>query len=250
MLAITDHDTLDGYFVARQAEFPRPQLIAGVELSCVWAKTAIHIVGLHVDPANETLLRGLERQQQARARRAQLIAEKLERRGFSGAYEGASLAAGGGQIGRPHFAAFLLQQGYVKSNAEAFKKYLGAGKVGDVKSVWPPMAEVIQWILDSGGVPVLAHPLHYKMTATRLRTLIAAFKQQGGLALEVLSGHQAADRTRLLQDLCDQFELHSSGGSDFHRPGQPWCELGTGSTLPDDCRPVWALWKKQTDRGC
>lgn len=242
MLAITDHDTLAGYFIAAEYAATAPELIAGIELSCVWAKCSIHIVGLNVDPANETLLKGIARQAQAREERARMIAQRLEKRGFEGAYEGAKLLAGNGQLGRPHFAQFLLDSGYVGSIKEAFKKYLGAGKMGDVKAFWPDMEEVIGWIVSSGGAPVLAHPLHYKMSGTRLRSLVADFKSQGGQALEVLSGRQSPDRTRLVQGLCDQFELHSSCGSDFHRPGQAWCELGAGLTLPRQSQPVWALW--------
>lgn len=242
MLAITDHDTLEGYFAAREYRGEAPELIAGVELSCVWGKASIHVLGLNVDPGNATLLQGLARLGEARQQRGQIIAGKMEKRGFKGAYQGAITLAGDSQLGRPHFAQFLVDSGYVGSIAEAFKKYLGAGKAGDVKALWPDMNEVIGWIVASGGVPVLAHPLHYKMTGTRLRRLVADFKSQGGLALEVLSGQQSADRTSLLQGLCEQFELYSSCGSDFHRPGQAWCELGSASSLPSQSRPVWTLW--------
>lgn len=242
LLAITDHDTMEGYFAARQYTGAAPELVPGIELSSVWGKFSIHIVGLNVNPDSEVLQQGIARQGKARQQRAQVIASQLEKHGFEGAYQGASALAGSGQVGRPHFAQFLVDQGHVRSTAEVFKKYLGAGKPGDVKALWPSMEEVIGWIVDSGGVPVLAHPLHYKMTATRLRALIADFKAQGGLALEVISGRQTADRTQYLQDLCQRFQLASSCGSDFHRPGQAWCELGAGCSLPERSRPVWALW--------
>jgi len=50
-LAITDHDTLNGYFEARQAlnevgASNKLQLISGVELSTHWAGNAVHLVGL------------------------------------------------------------------------------------------------------------------------------------------------------------------------------------------------------------
>lgn len=242
MLAITDHDTLDGYWQVAPCE--ELDLVAGIELSCVWGKASVHIVGLNVDPMNSVLCEGIARQHEAREKRALVIAERLEKRGFTGSYEGALKLAAGGQLGRPHFAQFLVDSGQVGSFNEVFKKYLGAGKPGDVKALWPGMDEVVGWILASGGVPVLAHPLHYKMTATRLRGLLVDFKGSGGLALEVNSGQQAPDRTRYLSQLCQQFDLFASCGSDFHRPGQAWNELGTGSQLPASCRPVWSLWSQ------
>lgn len=244
LMAITDHDTVDGYrSVCDQWQDSSLRLIAGVELSCLWSRRLIHVVGINIGIDNPELQAGLEFLQQARLERARLIGEKLARLGFEGGYAYAAQLAGKGQIGRPHFAKFLVEHGHVSSEAEAFKRYLGAGKIGDVKSSWPEMARVIQWITASGGVAVLAHPLHYKMTATKLRALLTDFKAQGGGAVEVVSGKQAKDRTQYLAQLAEQFELMASKGSDFHRPGMPWNELGQAGELPGNCQPIWALFQ-------
>lgn len=241
-LAITDHDSVDGVLALQHSPVDIG-LIAGVELSCVWGKVLIHIVGLNIDPRAEVMARGLQQQQQARQQRACVIGQKLEKLGFSGAAEGARQLAGDSQLGRPHFARFLVEQGYVASENEAFKKYLGAGKAGDVKLMWPALHTVVSWIVDAGGVAVLAHPLHYRMTATKLRALITDFRQAGGLAVEVINGRQSADKTRTLGDLARRFDLLASLGSDFHRPGAPWSELGMMGDLPRDCVPVWSAWE-------
>ncbi len=241
LLAITDHDVIDGYLAVQEGSSAL-QLVSGVELSCCWGKTAIHVLGLRFDPANPVLVAGLQAQQQARVERAQMIAGRLAKKGFDGTYQGACRIAAGSQLGRPHFARFLLEQGHVSSIAQAFKRYLGAGKIGDVKQVWPELAEVLGWVAAAGGAAVLAHPLHYKMTATKLRALIADFKEAGGQGLEVISGKQSKDRTTYLAHLCERFELQASCGSDFHQPGMTWSELGNTGRLPSTCQPVWADW--------
>ena len=241
-LAITDHDTVDGLSAAAACD-SAVELIPGVELSCVWGKRLIHVVGLGIDPECEVLTAGLGSQHQARELRARMIAERLEKYGFKGGYDYAAGLAAGGQIGRPHFARFLVERGHVANVKEAFKKYLGAGKPGDIKLTWPPMAEVIGWIRASGGVAVLAHPLHYKLTATRRNALVSDFREAGGVALEVINGRQPADRTRTLAELACRFELLASLGSDFHQAGMPWSELGQMGELPRQCRPVWAIWE-------
>ena len=241
MLAITDHDSIDGL----QAVIDRPSTVAlvpGVELSCVWGRQLIHVVGLAIATGSPVLTAGLDSQQQARLRRAELIAEKLERYGFLGAYEYAAGLAGEGQIGRPHFARFLVECGHVNSEKQAFKKFLGAGKPCDIKLTWPALDVVVSWIRESGGIAVLAHPLHYKMTNTRLGALTADFREAGGRALEVVSGRQPDDRTRMLASLASRFELLASVGSDFHRPGMGWNELGQMGELPKSCLPVWSAW--------
>ncbi|MBL4827344.1 MAG: PHP domain-containing protein [Spongiibacteraceae bacterium] len=245
MLAITDHDTIDGYLAVcdKVAESLALTLVAGVELSCVWGKHTIHIVGLNIDPTCQVLQVGLEHLGRSRHKRALLIGEKLAKYGFEGAYEYALELAAGAQIGRPHFAQFLLDRGHVRTNKEAFKRYLGAGKPGDVKTTWPVMEKVIHWLVASGGVAVLAHPLHYKMTATKLRALITDFKTAGGQAIEVISGNQQPHRTDYLAGLAQQFNLLASVGSDFHRPGMAWNELGAAASLPSSCQPVWSSWQ-------
>ncbi|WP_101760553.1 PHP domain-containing protein [Oceanicoccus sp. KOV_DT_Chl] len=245
LLSITDHDTLAAYRdLAGQSALHAEEgmhIVTGTELSCTWSRRTIHVVGLNIDLDNPVLLAGVKQLQQARLERAHIISERLAKLGFGGGYEYAAALAGDSQIGRPHFARFLLEKGHVSSESEAFKRYLGAGKTGDVKQTWPLMAEVIGWIIAAGGIAVLAHPLHYKMTATKLRALVTDFKAAGGQALEVISGKQAADRTQYLAKLCEQFQLAGSIGSDFHRPGAGWGELGQMGRLPAHCQPVWAL---------
>lgn len=127
--------------------------------------------------------------------------------------------------------------------AEAFRRFLGRGKTGDVRDQWPALGTVIGWIRDAGGTAVLAHPARYRMTASRLRRLLADFESAGGTAMEVVSGSQNPDVTDHLAEICRHFGLLASCGSDFHRPTGPWGELGNFSVLPDSCRPVWDAWQ-------
>ena len=102
-------------------------------------------------------------------------------------------------VGRPHFARYMVQCGFVKDESKAFKRYLGRGKVGDVKHLWPEMAEVINWIRGAGGTAVLAHPTKYKLSRTKLLELCHDFKCAGGQAIEVISGTQSVADTSLRQ---------------------------------------------------
>lgn len=245
LFAITDHDTIDGYLnvVERVHELPGIRLIAGVEMSCVWGKHGIHVVGLNIDPHCPVLLDALQVLSQARLKRAHLIAEKLAGFGFQGALEAATEYAGGGQIGRPHFARFLLEQGHVQTMNAAFKRYLGAGKPCDIKVMWPSMQQVVQWLVDNGAVAVLAHPLRYKMTATKLRALLSDFKAAGGQAMEVISGTQQVQQTEYLAALAERYQMLASVGSDFHHPDFSWSEVGKIAKLPAHCQPVWSAWQ-------
>lgn len=216
--AITDHDTLAGYLSVKGSQAARDVgLVSGVELSCRWAKTTIHVVGLGFDDSAAEIIDMVTSLSDARIERAKTIAQRLENAGFSGALGGALKVANGSQIGRPHFAQWMLDAGHVASLTEAFDKYLGAGKVGDVKAFWPAMAEVVRAITASGGVAVLAHPLKYRLTGMKLRALINDFKAAGGTCLEILNGRQPEVDMKRLSQMAQSSDLLVSAGSDFHR---------------------------------
>ena len=241
-LSITDHDTLAAY-----EQLPVPEsikLVPGIELSCVWQGVTVHVLGLNVQPADPALRAAVMSQERAREQRAVQIGERLAQRGIEGMFDAARGQAGARRaLGRPDFARALLARGAVSSVQQAFKRYLGAGKIGDVKSHWPLLDEVLQWISGSGGVAVLAHPLHYKLTRARLRALVADFMAAGGRGLEVANGRQwTPTELRSLQELCRDFGLVASVGSDFHADSR-WSDVGCDAALVGDCVPVWRMWE-------
>ena len=243
VLALTDHDTVAGVPAAAEAAATLGmKLIPGIEFSSQWGSSGVHIVGLGMDTAEVGFTEVVARQGEIRIQRAREIAHRLEKRGISDSYEGAAALAGSGQIGRPHFARYLVEQGVVKNFQQAFKKYLGAGKTGDVRILWPEIGDVVGWIADAGGQAVLAHPGHYKLTRTKLKRLTADFADVGGHAIEVISGPQQPEDIRFHTRLAEEFELKASCGSDFHTPDYPWNDLGKFPALPEQCSPVYESW--------
>ncbi|OMH31851.1 PHP domain-containing protein [Motiliproteus sp. MSK22-1] len=243
ILAVTDHDTCSGLpEAAEAAENLSVTLINGIELSTVWKGIGIHIVGLDVDPLHGSMLAATKYQTRSRNQRAIEIAEKLEKRHMPGVHQNAADIAGTAQIGRPHFAKAMVAMGYVSSEQEAFERYLGAGKVGDVKCHWPSLEQVINWIEKSGGVPVLAHPGKYGMTWTKLRTFLDEFISLGGQAMEVSYGAENPDRLFELCKLAQRYKLMASVGSDFHSPRYSWTEVGKYPPVRGTHDPVWARW--------
>ncbi len=243
--AITDHDTMAGYRAAAEYYTHIPgqmRLIPGVEFSCRWSGTTIHILGVGVDEQHPAMAAGLVRLAQARLDRGEKIGQRLEAKGFVGAHAGALAIAGDSQLGRPHFAQWLIDQGHVANFNQAFDKYLGQGKIGDVKAFWPEMAEVTAWIVESGGVAIVAHPLVYRFTRMKLRRLIVDFKLAGGQAVEILNGRQTKDQTEQLKRLAEDFELEVSVGSDFHRDSTYGAELGVDLGQLAQLNGVWQRW--------
>lgn len=242
VLALTDHDTTAGLAEARACAGELPlRLIDGIELSATHLGQCLHIIGLNIDPAHPGLIRGLERQQSLRGERALKIAERLAKKNITGAYAAVSAAAGDAEITRSHFADFLLRQGYVGSQQEAFDRYLGQGKPGYVPTVWAGMDEVVAWITAAGGIAVLAHPLRYKLSLKWLDRTLSLFTEQGGRGIEVVNARGGDEEIRLSGMLARKHGLHASVGSDFHSPDNEWLELGRMPPLPPDLPGVWEL---------
>ena len=244
ILAVTDHDNCDAIRELRALPLQpnSPQLIAGIEWSTLHAKQPIHLLGLHFDIDDPTIKKWEAYQQDIRITRAKQISDKLSKIGVENALEGALTFASEKNIGRPHFAQYLIQIGMVKDANQAFKKYLGRGKLGDVKVPWPSLEEMVQVIKNAGGLSCIAHPLKYKMTRNKIVALISDFKDMGGDAVEVISGMQPMHQTNDLAKLCDEYQLLASSGSDFHQPSQVWASLGQQPPLPPTVKPIWQHW--------
>jgi predicted metal-dependent phosphoesterase TrpH len=103
------------------------------------------------------------------------------------------------------------------------------------------MEDTIAWITGSGGVAVVAHPLRYRLTASWLNRVLAAFREAGGEGIEVVCGRNSLDDNVRSALFAHKHGLLASQGSDFHEPGK-WVELGRLARLPDGMDPVWQRW--------
>ena len=237
-LSITDHDTVAAYPQIDDANLSLG-LVPGIEFSTRWRHIGIHVLGLNIDPHCETMAHAVNAQSEARNRRARHISRRLAKAGIDGALEGARSGLDGRPVGRPDFARFLVRAGVVRDFNAAFKRYLGDHRIGNVRRQWADLPQVIEWIHRAGGMAILAHPLNYRLTHTRLRQLVAEFAAEGGQGLEVITGRSSPERIATMAGLCRANKLLASCGSDFHAPGAAWRELGSQGPLPADLIPVW-----------
>lgn len=229
-LALTDHDNDAGsrrlQVLSQGLEI---RIIPAVEFSCVWRHANLHV--LAYGPAwQQTAVEPLiQLQKDRRLQRAHMIAQRLERvcRLAPGLLDRLMIGMEvDGVPTRPHFAARLVAEGVTQTIDEAFQRFLGAGKIGDVKICWPTLEELTGALKQAGALLSLAHPMHYKMTATRLRSLLDEFSALGGDAVELaVPGMDSGHFGWLVQE-ARRRALAQSFGSDFHGNSMPWRQLG------------------------
>jgi len=240
VLAVTDHDITDGISEAIvAANDAQITFVPGIEISVTWLHQTIHVVGLHIDPENIELQNGIKKLQDYRNERAEKISLKLEKAGIPGALEAARRIAKGKILSRTHFAHFLVEQGLAPSMKQVFKKYLVRNKPGYVSDEWADLEEAVAWIRASGGLAVIAHPARYQLSANKMRQMLAAFRDCGGVAIEVVSGSHGASDIQRFTHVAEYFGLYASRGSDYHGKETAYADPRRLPALPEGCRPIW-----------
>ncbi|MEY2776657.1 MAG: hypothetical protein RLY30_755 [Pseudomonadota bacterium] len=244
LMAITDHDTLDGLEEAEAAAHDLGvAFMNGVEVSVTWGGSTLHLVGLGFDRSHPALAGALRGMQTSRFARARQMDAALVASGLPSVMESALQFAGNPNlIGRTHFARALVEAGICKGVQEVFDRFLTPGKPGYVSHEWASLSDAMGWILAAGGTPVLAHPARYRLNDTAHWALMQEYMALGGQAIEVSTGSHTQDDTRRYQRLSVDLGLKASRGSDFHSPQESRCDVGRAPPLPDGTLPVWSDW--------
>ena len=225
--AITDHDTTEGIKEAKSIE-TNVEVISGVEISTRYDKKEIHIVGLYVNENDADLNKQLKYYREKRVTRNFEILEKLNSLGVDITIDDVKERCTGDVISRAHIAKALVSKGFVGSYTEAFDRYLGDNKCAYVPRETLNYEESMELITKAGGVPVLAHPLLYKMSDTNLENMMVKLRQKGLKAVEVYYSTHSNSDTQHVMAMANRVGLIYSGGSDFHGATKPKIDMGTG----------------------
>lgn len=239
ILSLTDHDTIAGLSAFQKAcNTYNIKGISGVELSAE-APYTLHILGYRIDAKVALLSEKLEELRRHRKKRNEEICQKLQQLGLDVTIEEVEAEASGEAVTRPHIARVMLHKGYVPDIPSAFQKYIGRGGPAYVDRVRFDKEECVELILESGGLPVLAHPNQCGLGDDELEALLKSLKEIGLWGLEcyhpVQTSSQIFDYLKLARD----FDLFPTAGSDFHGSNRPGVDLGI--EVEETLLPWWRL---------
>ena len=240
LFSLTDHDTTDGIAEAQlEADSLNLKLVNGVEISALWGNMAIHILGLGIDINNDILQTGLEHNQKLRKERAEKIALGLWRSGIKDALEKTQSFSKTDMLTRTHFAQMLISEGYCKDMKAVFRRYLTGKKPGGVRVEWKEFDEIVHWIHAAGGKALIAHPFRYRMTHTKIQTMLNDFKCVLGDGIEVVTGTSSDEEIQLGSQWAGKYNLLATCGSDFHGWPNQRVRIGNLRDLPDPEKAIW-----------
>lgn len=227
-LALTDHDTIEGLREAKATCIKyNIEFVPGCEIAVRYEQEELHLLGLYVPLDSENFNLALKKEHNKRRTRNKLIIEKLQALKLNINLVDVEKHASGSSCGRPHIARELVRQKYVKNTREAFKTYLGLNKKAYVaRDLLSPEAG-IRLLKDAGATVFWAHPcLSDQMDAKKLESIIKKYKDFGLDGLEAFHPSHTRKNERLCLGLSKVYNLLLSGGSDYHGPMKPHCQLG------------------------
>lgn len=235
VIALTDHDTADGWVEGRQAaERLGIGFVPGIEISCKLNGISVHLLGYLLDPSSPQLADELRTVRDGRTDRIPAIVARLNSIGVALTVdEVLAQATGTPSVGRPHVADALVANGTVANRTEAFDRFLADGRAGHVSHYAIEPGRAIDLVCEAGGVPVIAHPWGRSSYKVMTEDMIAQLVGEHGLAgIEVEHQDHSPQSRAALTRIADDLGIIRTGSSDHHGAGKIDHDLGVNTTDP------------------
>lgn len=230
LLALSDHDTVDGVDEAIAAGAQHGvTIVPATEISAVFGRYEdLHVLGYGIDHHDAVLAERLRDARADRELRAERMGAKLQELGWQvddSVLEQRRQA--GKPIGRPHLTQAVLEhpanadrlaaEGY--DDVSSFlPDFLIPGKPAYLARTHPTVIEAIEWIHEAGGVAIWAHPYWDLDSDAEVLEAIDLFREHGLDGVECFYVTHTPEQTRLLAERCDELGLLKTGSSDYHGP--------------------------------
>lgn len=239
-IALTDHDILDGLPEAEAAAQAQGiELVPGLELSSAWKGREAHMLGFYLDISHNGFQQLLATQRKNRITRIHEMVEQLQKIGL--AIEAAdvfAMASHEGAVGRLHVAQALVKRGHVKAPEEAFDRYIGNNGPAFIPGSSLTSIEAIRAIRETGGIPVLAHPIYLRDDA-----VIDELTRAGLLGLEVYHSSHNPETVARYEQIAKRLGLLKTGGTDYHGSAKEGVPIGQ-ATVPYTLVEELKAWKR------
>ncbi|URM31137.1 PHP domain-containing protein [Cytobacillus firmus] len=220
-IAVTDHDTLHGIQEATDAGLRYGvKVIPGIELSTKYKGRNIDILGYGIN-WSEPLLNTLQKIQDHRKNRAQIIIERFCELGMTITDKDVQKYSKGDVIARPHIAAAVVEKGYAGNVQEVFDRYLADGKPCAVDKMVLSPEEGILLIHQAGGMAVIAHPV-----LVGDDTIVEELLKLPVDGIEVWHRKQTLKDSARYKALAGKYCKKITGGSDYHNEEHSLGEFG------------------------
>ena len=245
-LALTDHDSIDGWSDAIKAHRSPLSLVLGAEVSTITTDgISVHMLGMLFDGQDLAMKKMLDETRDQRVPRMRKMVELLSADGIKVTMEDVMRAAPvGATVGRPHLADALVELGIIKSRDEAFGELLSNSSKYYVENIAPTPEDAIRTIRKAGGVAVIAHPFASRRGQILNAEIFTPLVEAGLNGIEVNHRDQDASEQQSLDSIARELDLVVTGSSDYHGTGK-LNSLGENVTHPAQWERLEAMADKR-----
>ena len=218
IIALTDHDTIEGcekmsYLMPKEIKF-----ISGIELTSLAGDIKCHILGYNCDYKNKILLDLIDKGKILRRNKLDARITYLQDAwGIELNQDELDWLYSRKSVVKTHLANILVKRGLAKDNLSAMQKYLDGCKSRDTRF---SIEESINAITKSGGIAVWAHPLggegEKHLDKNEFLSKLEIMINFGIKGLECYYSRYSAEESTFLVECAKQNNLLISGGSDYH----------------------------------
>ncbi len=217
VIALTDHDTIAGLEEAQAAANEHNiHLVKGIELTIQWPTGEFHLLGLGVKNPSSSLTNIIAFLRKARNTRNEKIVKKMQTYGINVSVEELKNMFLTESLGRPHIADFLVSKKIVKTRQKAFDKFLARNMPFYEPKAGANLDEAIVAIKESGGIPVLAHPLSLYQSWGKIEPVLQNIFDRGVEGMEAWHPGVRVVEAKRLEEMGKRIGYFITAGSDFH----------------------------------
>ncbi len=233
VIAVTDHDSIDGWEEATSALRGDLSIVLGAEISCLTSDgVSVHMLGLLFDGTDPNMKRMLDQTRDDRIPRMVKMIALLNEAGIEVSMEDVeAVKPSGATLGRPHLADALVTKKFIASRDEAFKGLLNNDSQFYVSHMAPTPEVAIAQVRASGGVAVIAHPFASYRGEVLHSSSFQSLLQAGLNGIEVDHRDHSSSERATLRAIAEELNLVVTGSSDYHGTGKLNL-LGENSTDP------------------
>jgi predicted metal-dependent phosphoesterase TrpH len=241
VVALADHNSVKGVSDAiRYGNQYHIEVIPAIEMDCTFKGYNLHLLGYGISVPNPRL-NNIERAVKNQERSASsVMIEKVKALGIFFNVENVIKLAVEGVVTGEMIAEVALDDQRNMSNPLMAPYYSGGSKSDNpfVNFYWDlcsinkpayapieyiPLKEAVEVIIESGGVPVLAHPQKNIGLDEKVFVSIIA---QGVKGIEVYSSYHDVAGVHYYERMAEKYNLLKTVGSDFHGKTKPSIKLG------------------------
>lgn len=221
-ISVVDHDTVEAIdSVEKEAALASIENIPGIEITSDENDVEYHILGYFIDHKDKSFLQLLDKIVSARVERVYLIVKKLKKHGINIEAEDIFKLAGKGTVGRLHIARVMKREGHIYSTNEAFQKYIGNNGPCYVARFKLTPKQAIAAIINTGGIPAIAHPLDLGND-----DLVPQLVEWGLKGVEVYYLEYSEATINRYLAIAEKYNLLVTGGSDCHGLAKEQVRMG------------------------